>query len=105
MDALSSSFGSRFIPFLRALMSRIIREVAFFIRRQGEMYSSTTLTLCHSYNVFVSVLLSSLSRTVLRQSSIASLTAVTTKMTMSGTALRPGLVAPKIEKHCMLIYL
>ena len=72
------------------------REVAFFIRRQIEMCSSMMLTLCHSWSVFVLALLSSLSRTVRRQSSIASLNAVTVRITIIGTAPSPGFDAPKI---------
>src|SRR5271156_5267383 len=72
------------------------REVAFLMRRHREICSSTTLTLCHSWRVFVCALLSSLSRTVRRQSSIASLNAVTVRITIIGTAPNPGFEAPKI---------
>jgi hypothetical protein len=97
VELRSSSWGSCLIPFRRALISRMSREVVFFIRRQMEMCSSTTLTLCHSWSVFVWALLSSLSRTVRRQSSIASLKAVTARITRIGTAPRPGFVELKIE--------
>lgn len=96
VEVLSRSCGSCFMPFRRALISRIKRDVAFFVRRQSEICSSTTLTLCHSCNVFVLVLLSSLSRIVRRQSSMASLNAVTTRITIRGTAPRPGFDAPKM---------
>ena len=84
------------MPFRRADMSRMEREVAFLMRRHREMCSSTTLTLCHSWSVFVRALLSSLSRSVRRQSSIASLNAVTQRITIIGTAPRPGFDAPKM---------
>jgi hypothetical protein len=96
VDDLSNSFGSCLMPFLRAPISRMRREVAFFMRRQREMCSSTTLTLCHSCRVFVLALLSSSSRFVRRQSSMASLMAVMVRITMIGTEPRPGFVAPKM---------
>jgi hypothetical protein len=72
--------------------------LAFLIRRQSDTVSSAVFTLLKSTNRCTGALFSSLSRTVLRQSSIASLIAVTTRMTMRGTALSAGLLAPKIEK-------
>jgi len=72
--------------------------VAFLSLRHAETVSSAVLTLLKLTSLWTGALLSSLSRTVLRQSSMASLMAVTTRMTMSGTALRAGLEAPKMEK-------
>jgi hypothetical protein len=74
--------------------------LAFLILRQSDTVSSAVFTLLKSVSLCTGALLSSLSRTVLRQSSIASLMAVTTRMTMRGTALRAGLLAPKIENIC-----
>jgi hypothetical protein len=93
-----------FAPFLllEFFISRhvvtMLLEVAFLIFRHSDTVSSAVFTLLKSTSRWMGALLSSLSRTVLRQSSTASLIAVTTRMTMSGTALRAGLLAPKMEK-------
>jgi hypothetical protein len=72
--------------------------LAFLILRQSDTVSSAVFTLLKSTSLCTGALFSSLSRTVLRQSSMASLIAVTTRMTMRGTALSAGLLAPKMEK-------
>lgn len=63
-----------------------------------DIESSAVLTLLKSTRRCTGALLSSLSNTVLLQSSMASLRAVTERMKIRGTAFKPGLDAPKIEK-------
>jgi hypothetical protein len=94
-------------PFFLLVAFFVARQVemmnlvhAFLIRRHNEMVSSAVLTLLKSTSLWTGALLSSLSRTVLRQSSMPSLTAVTTMMTISGTALSAGLEAPNMENIC-----
>lgn len=72
---------------------------AFLTRRHKETLSALELTLFQSISRCTGELLSSMSRVVRRKSSIASLMAVRTTMTINGTALRPGLVAPNILKN------
>jgi len=74
------------------------RDEDFFNLRHSEMSSSEVLTLFQSTSLCTGELFSSLSRTVLRQSSIASFTAVTNRMTIRGAALRAGFEAPNIGK-------
>lgn len=76
------------------------RVVAFLVLRHSEMLSAELLTLFHSTRRWTGELLSSLSSTVLRQSSMASLTAVTNRMTIKGTEPKPGLEAPNMLKNC-----
>lgn len=78
----------------------IPRVVDFFILRHREISSSDELTLCQSTSRWTGELFRSLSRTVLRQSSIASFTLVRIRITISGTALRAGFVAPKMGNIC-----
>lgn len=79
----------------------IPRVVDFFILRHGEISSAAELTLCQSTSRWTGELFKSLSRKVLRRSSIASFTAVTKRITISGTALRAGFEAPKMGNICM----
>lgn len=79
----------------------IPRVVDFFIRRHREISSPDELTLCQSTSRWTGELFKSLSRKVLRQSSIASFTAVTKRITIRGTALRAGFEAPKMGNICM----
>lgn len=74
----------------------MVRVVAFLTLRHNEMVSSELFTLSQSTRRWTGELFSSLSKAVLRQSSIASLIAVTNKMKIRGTASSPGFVAPKI---------
>ena len=87
------------------LMNRNVRKmprvVAFLILRHNEISSAEVLTLFQSTRRCTGELLSSLSNTVLRQSSMASFTAVTNKITIKGTEPRPGLDAPNILKNWM----
>lgn len=75
------------------------RVEAFLILRQREMLSSELLTLFQSTRRCTGELLSSLSSTVRLQSSIASFTAVTKRMTIKGTEPSPGLEAPNMLKN------
>ena len=77
----------------------IPRVVAFLILRHNEISSAEVLTLFQSTRRCTGELLSSLSSIVLRQSSIASFTAVTNRMTIKGTEPKPGLDAPNILKN------
>ena len=79
------------------------RVVAFLTLRHIEMFSCELFTLFQSIKRWTGELFSSLSNAVLRQSSIASLTAVTNKMTMRGTASSPGFDAPKIGGICRVV--
>lgn len=79
----------------------IPRVVDFLILRHREISSSDEFTLCQSTSRWTGELFKSLSRTVLRQSSMASFTAVTKRITISGTALRAGFVAPKMGNICV----
>ena len=89
------------LRFLRSLnICKIPRDVAFLILRHNEMLSAELLTLFQSTRRWTGELLSSLSSIVLRQSSIASLTAVTNRMTIKGTEPKPGLEAPNMLKNC-----
>lgn len=74
--------------------------VAFFILRHNETSSELMLTFVHCTRRWTVELLSSLSRIVRRQSSMASLTDVMKTTTIRGTALSPGLTAPKMLKIC-----
>lgn len=74
------------------------RVVAFLNLRQSEILSAALLTLFQSTRRWTGELLSSLSRTVLRQSSMASFIAVIVTMAINGTELRPAFTPPKIGK-------
>jgi hypothetical protein len=75
---------------------KAILVVAFLVLRHNETLSSIELTLFQSTSRCIGKLFNSLSNTVRRQSSIASLIAVIVKIEIRGTELRPGLTAPKI---------
>ena len=90
-----------FLPltfFIRRYVVMINLVHAFLIFLHSETVSSAVLTLLKSTNRCTGALLRSLSRTVLLQSSTASLIAVTTIMTIRGTAFNAGFEAPKIWK-------
>lgn len=78
-------------------VATVARVHAFLTCRHSETLSSVELTLVHSTKRYTGELFNSLSETVRRQSSIASLMEVATIMTIRGTAFRPGLLAPKME--------
>lgn len=89
------------VDFLSALHVVIMNlVVAFLILRHSDTVSPAVLTLLKSTSLWTGALFSSLSSTVLRQSSIASLIDVTTRMTIRGTALSAGLEAPNMENIC-----
>jgi hypothetical protein len=70
----------------------------FLNLRQTETVSSAVLTLVNPHRRWTGELFNSASRTVLLQSSMASLMAVTVRMKRSGAALREGLAAPNMLK-------
>lgn len=76
-----------------------VRVHSFLNRRHAETLSSELLTFFQSTKRCTGELLSSVSETVRRQSSIASLIAVTTRMKIKGTAFNAGLLAPKMGKN------
>jgi len=71
---------------------------AFLNFRHRETVSPAVFTLLKSTNRWIGALFSSVSKTVLRQSSMASLMAVTHRITIRGAALSAGFEAPKIGK-------
>lgn len=72
--------------------------VAFLALRHIDTVSSAVFTLLKSTNLCTGALFNSVSKMVLRQSSIASLIAVTVRMKIRGTAFSAGFEAPKMEK-------
>jgi hypothetical protein len=78
--------------------NRRLRDKEFLNLLHIEMVSSAVLTLVNPHKRWTGELFSSASRTVLRQSSMASLMAVTVRMKMRGAALRLGLAAPNMLK-------
>lgn len=69
---------------------------AFLIFRQSDTVSPVVFTLLKLTKRWTGALFNSVSRTVLRQSSIASLMEVTKRMTIKGAALSAGLLPPKM---------
>lgn len=82
--------------FIRRQRNTMARVLAFLNRRHIEIESSDVLTLFQLVRRRTGALLSSLSTMVRRQSSMASLTAVMTTMTIRGTADKPGFTTPKM---------
>ena len=85
--------------FHRRYVFLMLFDVAFLILRHNPTCSSAVLTLLKPTRRCTGELLSSASKTVRLQSSTASLRAVTARMNIRGTALRPGLAAPKMAKN------
>lgn len=85
------------IPFILRYVDTTKRVDAFLIRLQSPTSSSDEFTLVQSTRRYTGALLSSLSKIVRRQSSMASLTAVMNKITIKGTDDNPGLLLPKME--------
>lgn len=103
----STLFSEPCFDFLMFLSFRYVVTTvlvdAFLTRRHKPISSVEILTLVQPTSRYTGELLSSASRTVRRQSSMASLIPVTVRIKIMGTAFRPGLEAPKIEKICDLL--
>lgn len=97
--SLSPFFFLENVRFIRWKVAIVARVDAFLNLLHNETSSALELTLFQSIRRCTGELFSSLSRMVRRKSSIASLIAVRTTITIRGTAFKPGFVAPKMLKN------